>query len=54
MNASDEKEDQEQLKLKEKILQIPELAVEVFTGNFLRSYWLPESFATVIYLNNIK
>jgi len=32
MNASDEKEDQEQSKLKEKILQIPELAVEVFTG----------------------
>ena len=32
MNASDEKEDQEQLKLKEKILQIPDLAVEVFTG----------------------
>lgn len=30
MNTSDEKEDQEQLN--EKISQIPELAVEVFTG----------------------
>jgi hypothetical protein len=30
MNTSDEKGDQEQLK--EKILKLPELAVEVFTG----------------------